>query len=527
MGEVRFGSSGRRRRSHAERQPDRGAGRAHTDRPAQPCPPVPRPAGPRRSVVASVAGCAALLVSFLCGTGAGAAAPTPSRQATAALDWLSARMAANGSTVPGFTPGSTDWGLTADAVLALVAAGRATGRAAVDATDRLTADASTFTTWTWNGFVVRDAGATGKAVLALRSMGRPATAAGVDLEAELRSLMRTTGAQAGRFSDRVPEPTADAANGVGQAESMMALALTSGGVPAPSVAFLLRQQCADGGFRLTYGTSAGCSGTDVSDTDATAVSLQALLSVPRTTEVATALRRGADWLLSKQGADGSFGGTGPTAAANTNSTGLIGQFLRAAGETAAADRAAAWITSCCQLTDANAPGTAAAADIGAIAYSPAALSAALAHGITTRSADQWYRTGTQAVLALGLAPYGRQDVEPITPSTSATTSSTPATVTTAPVSTTAVTTSTTTVSTSTTTGSTTAASDGTAAAPPPSPVVAGVQTAPGPGTTTGVTSTPLAMTGSADVSAPLRLGVLLVLAGTAVLAATRRRDPAR
>ena len=44
------------------------------------------------------------------------------------MDWLSAQLADNGSTFPGFaigtSPARTDWGLTADAVLSFIAAGQ-------------------------------------------------------------------------------------------------------------------------------------------------------------------------------------------------------------------------------------------------------------------------------------------------------------------------------------------------------------------------------------------------------------------
>ena len=356
---------------------------------------------------------------------AGAAAPSPTPQAQPALEWLAAQLAANGGSMPGFTPGSSDWGLTADAVLAFAAAGQSNAPAAVTATDLLTGHASEYTTWTAGADTVREAGATGKVLLALRSMGRPSIAQGVDLESELRSLVVTSGPEAGRFSDRVPDPTWNSANGFGQALSMLGLAFTDGGMPPLSVTFLLAQQCPSGGFRLTYSTTAGCAADTQADTDATAMALQALLAAtPRSTDVAASLERGTAWLISQQAADGSWGGTGPTAGANSNSTGLISQYLRAAGATAAADRGAAWIATCCQITPANSTGTPAAADAGAIAYNTGSLAAALNDGVTDQTGDQWRRATTQAVLAFGLSPYGPQDVEPLPPVTTTTSTST-------------------------------------------------------------------------------------------------------
>jgi len=348
---------------------------------------------------------------------AGAAAPAPSPQAASALAWQAAQLAANGGSMPGFTAGSVDWGLTADAVLAYVAAGAADDPAAIAATDLLVADVDAFTTWEPDQSGVRIVGTTAKLLLVLEGMGRSTTVDGVDLSAEVRSLMATDGPAAGRFTDRVPDPTFDASNGFGQAMAMLALAPTADGVPAPAATFLLEQQCPAGGFRLNYLGTAGCDTDDAADSDATAVAVQALLASPRSTAVTDALGRAVGWLISRQDASGGFGGTGPTAALNANSTGVIAQALRAAGSTAAADKAATWIVSQAQIAATSAAGTPAAADVGAIGYNAAARDAALRGGIRAQAADQWRRTTAQGVLALGLSPYGPVDVDPIDDST--------------------------------------------------------------------------------------------------------------
>ncbi|UDY37420.1 hypothetical protein [Dermatobacter hominis] len=465
---------------------------------------------------------AGLLVGLAGGSlGAGAAAPAPTAPATPALDWLADEMGANGGTMPGFTAGSTDWGLTADAILAFAAAGRTADPAATTATDRLVQGAAAFTTWTSGADTVRDAGATGKTVLALRAMGRPAVADGVDLEAELRSLVVTSGPQAGRFADRVPDPAWDAANGFAQSLSILALALSDDGVPAPSVAYLLVQQCPAGGFRLDLSGTTGCDDDARADTDATALALQALLAVDRTPAVAAALEQGTAWLLGRQGADGSFGGAGPTAAANTNSTGLAAQLLRAAGVVDAADRAAGWIASCCQL-GADAAGTPAAADVGAVAYNPAARATALADGVTAQAADQWRRTTAQAVLAFGLAPYGPHDVEPLPPVSTTTTTSAPTTTSSSTTTTAAPTPTTTSVPGETTTTSELTAVEGEQVA-----VGGGADLSAGSGSTSSGSGAPsgsgLATTGTDPV---LLLGAAVtLLAVGAVLAAAGRRSP--
>ena len=351
-----------------------------------------------------------LLASFgAAATNVGAVDPLEPARATGAIDWLDGELDTNGGTLPGFTPGSTDWGLTADAVLAHVAAGRGGDASAQTATDRLTGALSTYTTFDPDIAGVRIAGATAKVLLVLSSQGRDTTdvggeagSGGLDLDAELRSLMVTTGSHDGRFADRVPDPTWDASNGFGQALAVLALARTSAGVPDEAVGYLLTQQCPAGGFRLSYSplaeSAVGCTTDASADSDSTALAVQALLSTSRTSDSAEALGRAVSWLIARQDPwTGGFGGSGPTATVNANSTGVIAQALRAAGQIEAADVAARWITSSLQLTTGP--------DAGAIAYDADGYTDAGANGITTGTSDQWRRTTSQAVLALGLAPY--------------------------------------------------------------------------------------------------------------------------
>ena len=365
---------------------------------------------PRRALITAVCLVAALLgLGSLSGANsrtAAASLPAASAasrpEATAALDWLSAQLAANGSTFPGFaigtSPARTDWGLTADAVLSFIAAGHGSDPAPQAATNQLISNLSDFTTYEPQILGVRLAGPTAKVLLITESLGlQPSFASGLDLEQELRSLMVTTGPQAGRFADRNPSNSdplsGDSNNGFGQALAVLSLSLTDSQVPAAAVDFLIGQQCPNGGFRLIYTVTPTCISNERSDTDSTAIAVQALLSVKRTPAVEAALSRALGWLLAKQDPNtGGFGGTGSTAALNANSTGLSAQALRAAGQREAAERAASWITSSLQLN-------------GAIAYTPTARAAAVTNGIPSNLADQWRRATTQGVLALGLAPF--------------------------------------------------------------------------------------------------------------------------
>lgn len=339
--------------------------------------------------------------------------------ARSALDWLADELNRNGATMPGFTPGSTDWGLTMDTVLAFVTSGEGNAPEAVAATDRIaTAEAiSAYTTWDPEVPGVRVAGATAKTLLTLRSAGRTSTAGGIDLEQTLRALMIPTGEHRGRFSDQVPDPMWNTANGFAQALAVLALSTTPDGVPAEAADFLTAQQCPAGGFRLNYDSTRSCTSDTGADPDATALAVQALLTVDPSIRPDPAIDRAIAWMLARQLSDGSFGGAGPTSAANGNSTGLAAQTLRATGHIDSADRAADWVTSHLQLDDDLAAGTAAAADAGAIAYSPSARAAALASGITSSGRDQWRRSTSQAVLALGPSPYGQPPAAPTTTTT--------------------------------------------------------------------------------------------------------------
>lgn len=334
---------------------------------------------------------------------------TPSNpHADAARDaarWLS------GEFVDGALPGfaGPDWGLTVDGLFAL----RATGtepEATAQVADALARHVRSYNSFDDFGVPdVRIAGATAKLLVAAVSVGAdPTDFGGYDLRQEVLDLVAgpTAGAEEGRVRDR---GTADNSNTFGQSLAVIGL-VRSGGVPQPVVDFLIRQQCGSGGFRLSpdlFGTpSSTCdeSSNPVLDPDSTAMAVQALTAVAKdgTPSAEDAARKGADWLESIQHADGSFGGSGPTAEANTNSTGLAAAALIAAGRLEAAEHAARYVASM-QLTATGA----ASAERGAIAYNGAARDDANAAGIGTAQRDQWRRATAQALLALAKVPLGQ------------------------------------------------------------------------------------------------------------------------
>lgn len=366
----------------------------------------------RRAPLASVVAALVLVMSVVVGTPQLSAAAVPSRpEGGAALDWIEAELAANDHAMPGFVPDSPDWGLTADAVLALAAGGRSTSPEAVATATNVLANARSFATYDdFDMEGVRIAGSLAKLLVVAEAQGVDSSDAdGLDLEAELRASMQAAGADGGRFSDSGPD-VSDNANGFGQALAVIGLSYTEGGVPPAGVGFLLDQQCPGGGFRLVHSPAGGCTTASAADTDATAMAVQALLVVPRTIAVRDALIEALGWLADEQDPSGGFGGTGPTSGLNSSSTGLIAQALLASGRAEAAGNAADWIVDETALVE-GASG-AASADAGSIAYNPGAHDAAVAEGIDDLARDQWRRSTAQAVLALGLSDYGSLNRDP-------------------------------------------------------------------------------------------------------------------
>lgn len=330
-------------------------------------------------------------------SGAGGLAP--------AITWLRCELEVNDNGFPGYSPGSVDGGSTLDAVMALSLNGQANDAVTVASLARVEAEVGGYVSdQGWGTGNERYAGPMAKALLAVQLQGGdPHDFGGFDLEAELRARIEVTGPDAGRFSDL--SAYGNYSNGFGQALAVAALSHTDDGIPTAAVDFLLDQQCPGGGFRGSYDAPGGCTDDAVADTDYTAFALQALLSSPESATVDAGIADASDWLLDQQLPSGAFAGTGVTAEPNANTTGIAAQALRADGETAAADEAAAWLTTV-QLTTANADSTPGAADFGAIAYSPAALTDAVTAGIPAVGRDQWRRSMGQSALGFAAGPYG-------------------------------------------------------------------------------------------------------------------------
>lgn len=304
---------------------------------------------------------------------AAAGSPPTLDRADAAAGWL-ARQMVDGERFESTFDGVVypDQGLTIDAVFAF---------AATKVADAYAARATTWLTrpevlsgYIGDGTTEAYAGATAKLALAAQVRGvDPASFGGVDLLDRLRGLQ----APSGQFVDR--SAWGDYSNAFSQSLAILALQRSPSGAPAATVTFLAGSRCQDGGYPLLFAQA-----TCVSDVDATAMSVQALLAADRFGDAAAGLR----WLAGVQEADGGFVNSSGTP--NANSTGLAGQALRAGGWLVAASRAKAFLVGL-QVGCAGTP-----AERGAVAYTTAGFDPATAA-----------RATAQATLGLAGVGFGR------------------------------------------------------------------------------------------------------------------------
>ena len=272
--------------------------------------------------------------------------------------------------------GYDDYGLTIDAVLGLGASGVGSDQA----NRSTTFIAGHVGDYVGSGGEIYS-GATAKALLLATVEGRnPRAFGGLNLVSNLESLETTSG----RFSDK--SQYGDYSNLIGQSLAIIGLKRAGATVPVNSVSYLIKQQCADGGFRLTLDDKT-CS----SDPDATGFAAQALVAAGGQSG---ALAKAIGYLKGKQDSAGGVGGAGPTSAVNANSTGLAAAAFTAAGDTAAASKARAY------LVKLQYPCSVPTALRGGIAYNAATLAAAKAAGSKATVSDQDRRTTAQAILGV-------------------------------------------------------------------------------------------------------------------------------
>lgn len=293
---------------------------------------------------------------LLAGAPAHAATSTTTDPAEAAAGWLATQLVDGDHLEVTFDGTSyADYGLTADAVLALDAAGVAQD-AAARATGYLAADVGAYA---GDGEKESYAGSLAKLLNVAVAQGRdPEEFGGVDLVARLSALEcgparpGCPAADLGRFSDK--SAYGDYSNGIGHSLALIGLErATTTGPSAASVAYLVGQQCEDGSFPETFGQA-----TCTASVDTTGFAVQAL-ALTGGAGAQQAVDDAVAWLKSVQRTDGSFVGN---EVANSNTTALAAQALDAAGESAAAERAVAFVAGLQAGCDA------ATADEGQVAY---------------------------------------------------------------------------------------------------------------------------------------------------------------
>ncbi len=340
--------------------------------------------------------------------------------------WLAGQV--SGGLVPGQF-GGPDVGLSIDTALTLRTAGGhdATVTAIADAIE---AQGGSYlnTDYTFNGhhYTGRVANATAKTMALFQTLN-PArtTVQGTEVQSRLESLVATAAPVTGRigdtsFQDGVADGQ-DYANSIGQSFAAFALTEAGSAKAADVVAYLLKQQCANGGFRLAFtpsrtATTQSCtdnpSPTPDSDVDTTALVLQQLNQIPATSALTTAKTAARGYLLAAQKSDGSWGGGAGTEASNSNSTGLATVALGATTPTSpAVEKAAQWLRArqatyydvCDRLLRSR----------GAVALNSDALTTGRGAGITTDNQDQWRRASAQAVPALAYLPVDAQPSAPV------------------------------------------------------------------------------------------------------------------
>lgn len=308
---------------------------------------------------AGIAGTTSLIALALAAPAHAATEPAPS-----AASYLATELAAGQDVLS--ASGYTDLGLTIDAVLGMSATGTA-GAQAQKSAAAVEARAGEYHGTGGETY----AGSLAKYIVLQEAQGKPVDA----LVAELKGLQ--TGE--GRFSDK--SQYGDYSNAIGQSWALIALKRAGESIPAAAADYLVAQQCTDGGFRLSPGEA--CE----SDPDVTSFAVQALVGAGRTEAAA----KGANYLATKQGANGGLSGGTSTPEINANSTGLAAVAFRLTGKAANAARAVDFVKSL------QVPCDAPEAVRGAIAYDAASLAEAKSSGT---AGDKFNRTTAQAVFAL-------------------------------------------------------------------------------------------------------------------------------
>jgi hypothetical protein len=366
----------------------------------------------RATGLVAVPGLALALLTAVPSAPTHAAEPDPAPVAAGAA-WLESQLTDGLIVNTAFGDPFNDYGLSIDTALALQAVGGHT-----ETVEEVSAAVSEdIGSYVGDGTTESYAGSLAKAaVLADAAGDDPTSFGGVDLIGRLEARVSDTGATLGRIQDA--SEFGDFANTFGQTFAVRALDESGSTEAEAATEFLVAQQCTgedEGFFRQDFaaidapGQACDDAESPEPSTDATALAVLALLPQADDTDVQAAIDAAVTWLVEEQAGNGSFGSGADIPAPNSNSTGLAGWALGEAGETDAAERAAAYVRAF--QVDESAPCSTALSDSeGAIAYDGPALTAGRKDGITVALEDQWRRASAQALPALRWAP-----AEPIDP----------------------------------------------------------------------------------------------------------------
>lgn len=320
---------------------------------------------------AGLTGALALACAGLSGIAAAPAhAATP--DGSTAAHFLTSQLAASGDHF--VSSGYPDYGLTIDGVLALDAAqtGQTEAKAAAS---YVTKNAAAYNTYDQDVY----AGSTAKLLVFAQAQGLPSDG----YLGQLTSLEQPSG----QFKDK--SASGDYSNAIGQ--SLGIVGLTRAGKPdATAVDFLLKQQCTDGGFRMTF------SGTCTGDTDATSLAVQALSAAGGHDAKVT---KAVNFIVGKQQANGGVVEPAAQTTPNSNSTGLAAVAFTLAGKTAQAAKAKSFVQSLqfgCATPSALR---------GGIAYDQKTFDTVTAAGSKATVSDKENRSTAQALLAFNPQPY--------------------------------------------------------------------------------------------------------------------------
>jgi hypothetical protein len=299
-------------------------------------------------------GCSAAAAPALAAT---AGAPTKPQ---AAAGWLARQMVKGSHFVTVFDGVSyPDQGETIDAIFAFAAtkSSNAYGARAIGWLEQSTVLYNYIGTGTESY-----AGETAKTALAAEVRGiDPAKFGKVNLIARLAKLLT----RSGRYSDH--SVYGDYSNAFSQSLAIIALS-RDGGAPVKAVRFLMSSECKNGGYPLDFAQK-----TCVSDTDSTALDVQALLAAGERDAAA----RGLSYLAHVQKSNGGLDATGGTSP-NANTTGLAGEAFAAGGWKHQAALAAKFLTSL------QAGCSAPSAERGALAYDSAGFAESTAVDATAQ-----------------------------------------------------------------------------------------------------------------------------------------------